>query len=75
MIHVEKTGEDWALVSPLETAADEAAIGTILDALQNLETEDVVNENVTDFKSFGLTPQKLALAKVMRPLPKAKRRA
>ena len=64
MIHVEKTGEDWALVSPLEAAADEAAISTILDALQNLETEDVVKENETDFKAFGLTEPKVSVSVV-----------
>ena len=64
MIHAEKTGENWALVSPLETAADEAAIGTILDALVGLETEDVVNENVTDFGSFGLAEPKVSVSVV-----------
>lgn len=64
MIHAEKTGENWALLSPLETAADEAAISGILDALQNLETEDVVNESVTDFAAFGLTEPKVSVSVV-----------
>jgi len=64
MIHAEKTGENWALVSPFETAADEAAIGTILEALQNLETEDVVDENVTDFRAFGLSEPKVSVSVV-----------
>ncbi len=64
MVHAEKTGENWALVSPLETAADEAAIGTILDALVSLETEDVVNESVTDFGAFGLAEPKVSVSVV-----------
>ena len=64
MIHAEKTGENWALVSPIEAAADEAAIGTILDALVGLETEDVVNESVTDFTPFGLAKPTVSVSVV-----------
>ena len=45
IVQAEKNGDGWTLVSPKETPADPAEIGMLLDALQTLETEEVVNES------------------------------
>ena len=65
LVQAEKRGDSWTLLSPQETAADSGEVGTILDALQNLETEDVVNEATTDLSAFGLTEPKVAVTLVV----------
>lgn len=65
IVHAEKNGEAWALVSPQETAADSAEIGTILDALQNLETEEIVSETSPDLTAFGLSEPRVAVTAVV----------
>lgn len=69
MVHAEKNGEDWALVSPFETPADPTEIGTILDALQNLETEDVVSETATNLADFGLSEPRVSVSVVATGAP------
>ena len=54
MVHAEKSGEAWNLVSPFQATADAGEIGMILDALQALETEEVVVEGAFDPVSYGL---------------------
>ena len=66
IIQMEKNGEAWTLHSPQETPADAGEIGTLLDALQNLETEEVVSENPTDLAPFGLTQPKVTVSVVVR---------
>jgi hypothetical protein len=69
-VHAEKTGDTWSLVSPQEVAADAGEIGTLLDALQNLETEEILNENATDLAPFGLTEPKVSVSLVAEGAPK-----
>lgn len=54
MVHAEKSGENWNLLSPFQATADAGEIGMILDALQALETEEVVVEGSFDPASYGL---------------------
>lgn len=54
MVHAEKSGEVWNLLSPFQATADAGEIGMILDALQSLENEEVVAEGAFDPASYGL---------------------
>ncbi|HQZ16944.1 MAG TPA: DUF4340 domain-containing protein [Vicinamibacteria bacterium] len=62
VVQAEKNAEAWMLTSPQEVTADASEIGMLLDALQNLETEEVVNENATDLGPFGLTEPKVSVS-------------
>lgn len=70
VVHAEKNGEAWNLVSPQEVAADAGEISTLLDALQNLESEEILNENATDLAPFGLTEPKVSVSVVAEGAPK-----
>lgn len=59
MVHVEKNGETWMLLSPLQATADAGEIGMILDALQSLESEEVVIEGAFDPASYGLAEPRI----------------
>ncbi len=65
VVHAEKNGESWVLRAPLEAAADATEINSILDALQNLETEDVVSETASDLAAFGLADPKVSVSVVV----------
>lgn len=62
MVHAEKTGEAWNLVSPFQATADAGEIGMILDALQSLETEEVVVEGAFDPASYGLAEPTISVS-------------
>ncbi len=64
VVHAEKNADLWSLTAPQQVAADAGEIGMLLDALQNLETEEVVNENATDLGPFGLTEPKVSVSVV-----------
>jgi len=70
VVHLEKNGEAWSLSAPQEVGADAGEIGTLLDALQNLESEEVLNENATDLAPFGLTEPKVSVQAVAEGAPK-----
>jgi hypothetical protein len=70
IISAEKRGDAWTLVTPQETPADAGEVSTLLDALQNLETEDVVSESTDDLSSFGLDEPKVAVWLVVEGAPK-----
>ena len=69
-VHAEKNADVWTLVSPQEVAADAGEIGTLLDALQNLETEEVLDENAADLSAFGLAEPKVSVSLVAEGAPK-----
>ena len=70
VVHAEKNADAWTLVSPQETAADSSEIGTLLDAVQNLETEEIVSENAADLAPFGLKEPKVTVSLVAEGAPK-----
>lgn len=65
VIEAEKNGETWELVSPRAVPADASSMGVLLDALQDLQTEDVVSESATDLAPFGLAEPKVAVSAVV----------
>lgn len=70
MVLVEKRGEAWTLVLPQETPADSGEVSTLLDALQNLETEEIVEEGGKDLTPYGLDEPKVAVWVVVEGTPK-----
>ena len=70
IVHAEKNADLWSLVAPQQVAADAGEIGMLLDALQNLESEEVLNENATDLGPFGLTEPKVSVSVVAEGSPK-----
>ncbi len=70
VVQAEKNADVWTLTSPQEVMADASEIGMLLDALQNLETEEVVNENATDLGPFGLTEPKVSVSLTADGAPK-----
>ena len=70
IVHAEKNAEAWTLVSPQEVAADSGEIGTLLDALSNLETDEIVDENAADLSAFGLSEPKVSVSLVVEGAPK-----
>jgi hypothetical protein len=64
IIHAERNGDAWAMLSPQEVPADSSAIGMLLDAAQNLESDEVVGENVTDLAAYGLSEPKVSVSLV-----------
>ena len=71
MVHAEKTGDAWSIVAPLDAPADPSEIGMLLDALQSLETEDVLEDaNSSDLSAYGLSDPKAAISIVATGAPK-----
>ena len=64
VVQAEKNGDAWTLVSPQEAPADSGEIGTLLEALQNLETEEIVSESASDLAPFGLSEPKVTVSLV-----------
>src|SRR5262249_49039138 len=64
VVQAEKNGDAWTLVGAKELPADSAEVGALLDSLQNLESEEVVNDNATDLSPFGLSEPKVAVSVV-----------
>ena len=64
IVHAEKTGDVWAIVSPQEVPADAGEVGMLLDALQSLETEESLPAPSSDLAQYGLTEPKVAVSVV-----------
>lgn len=64
LVQAEKRGDAWMLTAPFEGAADSGEIGMLLDALQSLESDDVVNDASNDLASYGFAPAKVAVSVV-----------
>lgn len=65
IVQVEKNAEAWSLVAPQAVPADSGEIGTLLDGLERLESEEVVIENATDLAPFGLLEPKVSVSLVV----------
>jgi hypothetical protein len=47
-------GDEWKFAPPLTIPADSSAVGFLADSAASLEADRVVEENITDWKPFGL---------------------
>ena len=70
IVSAEKRGDSWMLTLPQETPADGGEIATLIDALQNLETEEIVNGPGTDLEPYGLVEPLVALKVMVDGAPK-----
>jgi hypothetical protein len=56
---VEKSGETWRLVEPVQAEADSAEISSITSSLATLDIQRVVDENASDLGQYGLEPARI----------------
>lgn len=59
---VKKSGNDWQMVAPLQTQADQTEASGLATNLATLERQHVVDENPPDLKDFGLAPPRVEVA-------------
>ncbi|HWP99671.1 MAG TPA: DUF4340 domain-containing protein [Vicinamibacterales bacterium] len=57
-----KSGDRWRIVSPIAEQADQSEASSIATNLATLEQAEVVEENASDLKRFGLDPPKVEVA-------------
>lgn len=69
-VHAEKRGDAWMLTAPIEIAADPGEIGMLLDALQSLETDDVIGDASNDLAAYGFAPAKASVSVVADGAPR-----
>lgn len=53
-IVLKKTGDEWVLVKPIETEADETIVKTLVNGIADCEVKKTVEEEPTDLSIFGL---------------------
>jgi hypothetical protein len=51
---LKKTGESWAITSPVAAAADAGMVSSVTGALSTLEIDQIVDENPASVAQFGL---------------------
>lgn len=54
VIKLKKTGSNWTITAPIEDAADEGTVGSMLTTLTTTKEERVVEEEPKDVKTYGL---------------------
>jgi len=59
---VQRVGDDWQLVEPVKTDADDGVVGTVTSNLGTLEVQRVVEESPTDLAPYGLNPPRIDVA-------------
>jgi hypothetical protein len=57
-----KKSDGWRIVDPLNTRADELAVGGLLTALETIKVEREVKDDAEDLKPYGLDEPKLRLS-------------
>lgn len=57
-----RTGTDWAIVRPVASPSDQAAVSGMTSNLASLEIQRVVEENPADLKEFGLAEPRVEVA-------------
>ncbi len=60
-LHVQREGEDWKVISPLEAAADADAVDRLVTAVVDLEIGEVISEEPGDLVAFGLAEPQLSV--------------
>ena len=56
---VEKVGDQWKLVDPVQADADSAEVSAVTNAIATLDVDRVVDENPKDLKAYGLDPARV----------------
>ena len=60
-IHVQREGEGWKIVSPLEAPADADAVEGLVSDVVGLEIEEVITEEPGELAAFGLEEPRLSV--------------
>ncbi len=55
---LEKKGEDWQLVEPVQTKANQNNLKSLLEGLQKLEVREVISASNTAYEKYDLTEAK-----------------
>jgi len=53
--------KDWRILSPLDTDADDSVVNAMVNALEDLKSEQVVAEGAQDLAPFGLEKAKIRI--------------
>ena len=56
---VEKAGDQWKLVDPVQADADAAEVSAVTNAIATLDVDRVLDENPKDLKTYGLDPARI----------------
>jgi hypothetical protein len=59
---LQKTGNIWQIVEPVNAPADETEAASLASSLASLEAQRVVDENPADVKEYGLDPARVEVA-------------
>lgn len=59
MSKVEKAGDQWKLVDPVQADADAAEVSAVTNAIATLDVDRVLDENPKDLKTYGLDPARI----------------
>ena len=54
-IELERTGDKWKIVKPIQVDADSAAVTTLTHEVADAQIKSTVDEHPTDLSNFGLT--------------------
>jgi hypothetical protein len=58
---LQRAGENWQLVEPVEADADNGVVGTVTSNIGTLEVQRVVDETPADLKQYGLDPARIEI--------------
>lgn len=53
---LKKTGDTWAIESPIKAKADDATVTSLLDALASMDVDRALDDNPTSLAQYGLEP-------------------
>jgi hypothetical protein len=59
---VQKAGDAWRLVEPVQADADSTELSSITNSLASIDVQRVVDENATDLAQYGLEPARIEVA-------------
>ena len=59
---LKKDANGWAIVKPLQAAADQNNASDVATSVASLEQDRVVDENAADLKAYGLAPPRIEVA-------------
>ncbi len=57
-VELTKTGDDWKLTKPIEAAANQANVKSLLDNLKTLKTTELIDNTKTNYAKFDLSDDK-----------------
>src|SRR5450755_4561116 len=57
-VELTKTGEDWKLTKPVDAAANQANVKSLLDNLKSLKVSELIDSSKTSYSKFELSDDK-----------------